>query len=767
MTNALKSKINVGLKEQFDRNPKNDYDSIQVLLLYWEESDEPGFLTEALRLKKLFEELLKFRVHQFAIPTRDSHLALDAAIAQFLTRLESPPKRSLAIVHYGGHGDQDFLASKDRRRRAVWAAQSEDGPTLDWYEIQPKLVHARGDVLLLLDCCYAAQAARGASDRTVPPNVELQASCAMGCQAASPGQDSFTTAWIKEVEDSLKAKGHARIADIHHQLARADRCLLQTPLYFPLGGRRETIRLEPLISISAETPRLNSEEAALTLRMTVRSPLSGELLDEIIYWLKTYAPREISGLMVTDVVSRAECLRDFVLEHPPQVQSLAQLRKMPNPSKKEIRSAWDIFNVRLGNALKLLATSFSSYGNHQNSATVDEIKVHRFLRSFETSILALQDTIERNVMALPELHQKDCLTKAISDPEMRILGIVESLKVRLMANFPVESDNLLERASYTPDPQADTPLTVSLFTEQHPTHGTVLVEYKHLDDSDKNLDDLSQGRLKRLADVLQAPQSDGFRTPKCLGYFSAEDQGRHGLIFINPVGNEYVPVSLQTILWNHSQRASSTRSRHQRPTLGERFNIARKIGQALLKWHGVGWVHQGIASYNIVFFRHKNRYRIDYSEPYLCGFDFTRESDESSTKRYEKDVVNDIYRHPDRQGRYPPKRHSKIHDYYSFGLLLLEIGLWDLLPSMFGRFVKQKGLLALRHEILNKSKGLLSHDMGLAYEDAAVTCLTGDFGVEKDDKIECELGRAFHGRVLQSFDAGLDLDGASFFDVEG
>ena len=56
--------------------------------------------------------------------------------------------------------------------------------------------------------------------------------------------------------------------------------------------------------------------------MTVRSPLAGQFLDEIIYWLKTYAPREVSGFVVTDVVSRAKQLRDFVLERSPRARSL-------------------------------------------------------------------------------------------------------------------------------------------------------------------------------------------------------------------------------------------------------------------------------------------------------------------------------------------------------------------------------------------------------------------------------------------------------------
>src|SRR5437667_4654533 len=39
-------------------------------------------------------------------------------------------------------------------------------PTLDWYSIQPMLKRDDCDVLFLLDCCYAANAAHGESEGT-------------------------------------------------------------------------------------------------------------------------------------------------------------------------------------------------------------------------------------------------------------------------------------------------------------------------------------------------------------------------------------------------------------------------------------------------------------------------------------------------------------------------------------------------------------------------------------------------------------------------
>ena len=120
-------------------------------------------------------------------------------------------------------------------------------------------------------------------------------------------------------------------------------------------------------------------------------------------------------------------------------------------------------------------------------------------------------------MALPELYKKDRLTQAINNLKMDNLGIVKLLRVQLMACFPAQTDNLLGRALYTHKQSKDATLAIALFHEQHPTLGNVHVEYKNLKNSNTRIDKISKSRLRRLADVLQAPASDAFRIPRCLG----------------------------------------------------------------------------------------------------------------------------------------------------------------------------------------------------------------------------------------------------------
>ena len=66
---------------------------------------------------------------------------------------------------------------------------------------------------------------------------------------------------------------------------------------------------------------------------------------------------------------------------------------------------------------------------------------------------------------------------------------------------------------------------------------------------------------------------------------------------------------------------------------------------------------------------------IDYDEPWLVGFEYSREDPGFSENPRELEISKDIYRHPERWGQ-PTRRFDKSHDVYSLGIILLEIGLW-------------------------------------------------------------------------------------------
>jgi hypothetical protein len=67
--------------------------------------------------------------------------------------------------------------------------------------------------------------------------------------------------------------------------------------------------------------------------------------------------------------------------------------------------------------------------------------------------------------------------------------------------------------------------------------------------------------------------------------------------------------------------------------------------------------------------------RIDFTYPFIMGFDFARPDSDLSLDIPTNDPSYDIYAHPSRQG--PARQgHRKVHDYHSLGVVL-ETGLWQ------------------------------------------------------------------------------------------
>lgn len=498
----------------------------------------------------------------------------------------------------------------------------------------------------------------------------------------------------------------------------------------------------------------------MALEMIIRAPLDEETIDNIISWLKTNAPRRVSSLVVTDLTDAASHIRDFVLEKPTRAHSITSFVSLPEAAKTEIWQAWSGFSNRLASMFKIITSQLPSRSNAPASYREDEVRIEEFVRSFEKNIATLQRVVERNVLTSPGLLEKDLLVKAISDPSSKDLGLVEALTVRFLACFPSPDRRSLEKLPNS-ELKSTLPSAVNqVVQENHGVYGSVLVEYKYYEKLDPQVLEASKDLINRLACVLKASTPKSYHTPECVEWFSDQKKSRFGLVFRNDYRGKCSPITLRQILEAHNSTSKTT---VPKPTLEERFTIARTIGQALLKWHTAGWLHQGIASHNIVFFKDPVHQSIDYSQPYLFGFDFSRELNDLSRDKHLYNPTFDMYRHPDRQGRPPPKQHCKEHDIYSFGLLLFEIAVWDLIPLQFSGLLRREGPAALAKEVSTRSRELVGHIMGKAYEQATSLCLSGNFNITRDEKLQPKLARAFEHRVLHSLEVGVGLDGDAVY----
>ena len=571
----------------------------------------------------------------------------------------------------------------------------------------------------------------------------------MGEKTIRPGDLSFTSLLIEEFRAQLASQKVAVAAIAHKNMASKGSALKQSAVYFPLEKKNGTIRLEPFQNPDARYTEITREAASITVQLSI-SDSDREAFEDIIEWLKLNPPRTISKVTVEKVITSASAVYKYASDQASDYQSMVSFYKLPGPAKKEVSSTWNIFSatvaklaMSIGNFRPSVCSPDSLNRNDQSADFVHELD--RGLKPF-------QSAIERNLMSLPELNEKEALLKAIDNKMMEDLGFSETLNLRLIAHFdlPEEPNSSLESNLDTSAFRSEGPF-LNLSIEEIFPLGRVLVECKKYDEAktDSRVLTASKQRLQKLAELLSSSKSADFHTLACLRFFHEPQLGRYGLIFGIPDGSRQRQISLRDVISRILGKS--------KPTLGQRFQIAHKIGRAISKWHLVNWVHQGIASHNIVFF-YDQTHGVDYANPYLCGFEYSRESAAPSTNRFVEDFELNVYRHPDRQG-IPSKYHRKEHDIYAYGVLLLEVGLWKLVGRVFDG--NEKATLSpyqMGQKILKTSRELLGHHMGSLYEQAASACLNDDFSVEQDDAAQSRLAEAFDAQVLQKLEKGVVMD---------
>ena len=207
------------------------------------------------------------------------------------------------------------------------------------------------------------------------------------------------------------------------------------------------------------------------------------------------------------------------------------------------------------------------------------------------------------------------------------------------------------------------------------------------------------------------------------------------------------PVSLAHLLQSASRR-------NLLPSLNDRITLALVLARALLNLHACGWLHKSVYPQHVVFFPREGDdvFRGDKSyppgfitRPYLKGYAYSRmsentvpaNSDPYHSESMKADTETGFYRHPSTFGAGASRKvFKKTYDLYSFGILLLEIGLWrsckpdkELSPNMVRQMLSKTYL-----------QGQLAYRTGTLYEEVVRTCLMGDFGEERPERNWIEIG---------------------------
>ncbi|EPS37260.1 hypothetical protein H072_9063 [Dactylellina haptotyla CBS 200.50] len=250
----------------------------------------------------------------------------------------------------------------------------------------------------------------------------------------------------------------------------------------------------------------------------------------------------------------------------------------------------------------------------------------------------------------------------------------------------------------------------------------VIVETMHYQDPLQKRRLLS--RLQALRDLLSNPNLvQQLRVPPFIGvrdntdvsfemlYGFPEEHVAHDL--------QVAPISLIDLLGD--------REESKFPSLERRLRLGSQLAELLAAFHDIDWFHKNLTSSNIVFFSSvESPLSARTGQPYLFGFKHSRSTYDDFTEGPLQDRRLQRYHHPDyvREVEQQFTRFCPQFEYYSLGILLLEIGFWASVDSIMSehRSASNKDF----SEVLIKKKvPMLAFKMGSQFAECVKECLEG------------------------------------------
>ena len=255
-------------------------------------------------------------------------------------------------------------------------------------------------------------------------------------------------------------------------------------------------------------------------------------------------------------------------------------------------------------------------------------------------------------------------------------------------------------------------------------------------------------RVQELVRMLRLPSKpSNFRVLDCVGTFHDHEDHKFGIVYSFP-DTQATPVRLHYLLKGGSSK------KPRQPHIGHRLMLAKVLAACLQVVHVSGWIHKEINSYNILFFPSEDLLSdSDYKQPYLVGFQHSREDEpEAFTRRSVLSDETKHYQHPRyRAGLCPFRREF---DYYSLGLVLVEIGVWESLGSLYKNPKYSKlDAWGLRDEYMKICNNQILERMGPIYHQVTKTCLEIAEAVSESNGKEMDLAVNFQRDVINQLES--------------
>lgn len=277
----------------------------------------------------------------------------------------------------------------------------------------------------------------------------------------------------------------------------------------------------------------------------------------------------------------------------------------------------------------------------------------------------------------------------------------------------------------------------------------VLVEWRYYEcvSADKLVNHELFIRAEAIADLLSQEKPEEFRALDCRGFFHEPARLAFGIVYRFPKWTELEkekmkPVSLRDLI------AQTTRLLKRQPHLEDKYKLAHTLARSVLEFHLIGWLHKRLMSSNIAFFATTKRLEDPwFQKPYIVGFNHSRPDEPSAFTRGHDDLSVERYHHP--AYCQPFQRFCAEFDYYSLGIVLLEIGLWQTLDQITDSYTGSPE--EIRDKLLTSRITLLKQTMGRTYYEAVRVCVQGDFALSQlkpVGKTDGELNISFEKQVV-------------------
>lgn len=227
----------------------------------------------------------------------------------------------------------------------------------------------------------------------------------------------------------------------------------------------------------------------------------------------------------------------------------------------------------------------------------------------------------------------------------------------------------------------------------------------------------------------------GMKTLDCIGTFeNTGDTAGYAFLYRIPISDPEVDISSST-----ATLLQLVEDGNCQPLLGDKLRLASALAQFIGDFHSVGWLHKNFNSNNILFFDIKDRKQGSSSilttqvleRPYVVGFHESRLGGKSwHTAGPANSADFEEYQHPEYART---KRYRATYDYYSLGLILLELGLWKSL-GVWSRSPRclRMDLSGFRHELIERRIPYLGVAVGAMYRDVVHFCLSGAMDSSED-----------------------------------